>query len=343
MPQPRYHLTPRKPPTMLSLVLPVYNEAPMVRLLRAELVQLMDHAPYAFEVILINDGSSDNTLELLLEWAEVDRRVRILNFARNFGQQAAVTAGLDYARGDAVIVMDADLQDPPEVLFDMVREYCRGYDVVYGRRAERRGETLFKRLTSWAFYRLMRLLIHKDLPADVGDFRLISRKCLLQLREMRETHRFMRGLFTWVGFPQTSVEFVRRPRRAGETKYGIARMLQLAWTAAVSFSPAPLRLSFVAGLVFFALGITQGINAIVRSLLGLYLVPGWASIIIVNCLIGGSILMSIGVLGEYIGRIFEEVKRRPLYVVESAVNVVETPEAESVHRHELERLSEEVR
>ena len=343
MPQPRYQLTPRKPPNLISLVLPVYNEEPLAAMLRAELTQFIDAAPYAFEVILVNDGSSDHTLPLLLEWAEADRRIKLVSLTRNFGQQAAVTAGLDYARGDAIVIMDADLQDPPGVIVDMVREYCRGYDVVYARRAVRHGETPFKRVTSWAFYRLMKTLIHRDLPTDVGDFRLISRRCLYALRSLRETHRFMRGLVTWVGFPQTSVEFVRRARPAGETKYGVLQMVKLAWTAAVSFSPAPLRLSFIAGLIAFTLGITQAINAVVRAAFGLYLVPGWASIIVVNCLIGGAILMSIGVLGEYIGRIFEESKDRPLYIVESAVNVAEIAEPDpELHRTQLIRLGEHI-
>ncbi len=222
-------------------------------------------------------------------------------------------------RGDAVVIIDADLQDQPEVIANMIAEYRKGYDVVYGKRASRAGETAFKRLTAWAFYRTMRRLIHPDLPADVGDFRLISRSCLDAVKSMRETHRFLRGMISWVGFPQTAVEYASSARVAGETKYPLSKMLRLAWTAAVSFSPKPLRISFLLGFVVAAIGMVQAANAVVRSILGLYVVPGWSSLIIVTCLIGGAILISIGVLGEYVGRIFEASKERPIYLIATRV------------------------
>jgi dolichol-phosphate mannosyltransferase len=240
--------------------------------------------------------------------------------ARNFGHQAAVTAGVDEARGDAVVIMDADLQDPPAVVHRMLDEYCKGYDVVYGQRLSRQGESLFKRFTAWGFYRFMRRFIHRDLPPDCGDFRLMSRACIDALKSMRETHRFLRGMVAWVGFPQTSVKFERAPRAAGKTKYSLAKMIRFAWVAAISFSPAPLRISLAIGAITVAIGCVYGFYALARVMLGLYVVPGWTSVIILICLMGGGILMGIGILGEYIGRIFEEVKDRPLYIISTRSN-----------------------
>jgi glycosyltransferase involved in cell wall biosynthesis len=314
-----YLLQPRGFPETLSIVITTYNEEEALPFLRARLEAFLQTLPCRAEIVLVNDGSSDQSLKYLIEWAEADSHVRVLSLARNFGHQAAATAGLDAAVGEAIVLMDADLQDPPEIIAPMLEEYRKGYDVVYGRRISRVGETRFKRASAWLFYRLMRMLIHRDLPMDVGDFRLVSRPFLNALLSMRETHRFLRGMVAWVGFPQAFVDYTRDSRVAGETKYPLSKMLALAWTAAVSFSPAPLRLSFGLGLMVAAIGMLQAINAVVRSILGLHLVEGWSSIIIVTCLIGGAILVSIGVLGEYVGRIFEAAKDRPLYVVASNI------------------------
>ena len=320
--QPRtyFRLTPREYPAAVSIVIPVYNEAEVLPLLRDRLSPFMDRLGTLVELILVNDGSSDQTVDALHTWVEEDARVTLLNLARNFGHQAAVTAGLDHATGDAIVVMDADLQDPPEVIHQMLAEYCRGYDVVYGKRIARNGETLFKRWSAWAFYRIMRTMIHRDLPEDVGDFRLISRRCLDAVASMRETHRFLRGMISWAGFPQTAVTYARDARAAGVTKYPMWKMLKFAWTAAVSFSPLPLRLSFGLGVLLALVGGAQAVNGLVQYALGLYIVPGWTSLMVVVCLIGSAILISIGVLGEYVGRIFEESKGRPLYIVADAVN-----------------------
>ncbi len=315
-----FRLAPREYPASISIVIPVYNEAEVLPLLRDRLSAFMDRLGTLVELILVNDGSSDRTIEGLHAWAEEDARVTLLNLARNFGHQAAVTAGLDHATGDAIVVMDADLQDPPEVIHQMLVEYCRGYDVVYGKRTVRKGETWFKRWSAWAFYRIMRALIHPDLPEDVGDFRLISRRCLDAVASMRETHRFLRGMFSWSGFPQTAITYTRDARAAGVTKYPVWKMLKFAWTAAISFSPLPLRLSFGLGVLLALVGAAQAINGLVQYALGLYIVPGWTSLMVVVCLIGSAILISIGVLGEYVGRIFEETKGRPLYIVADAVN-----------------------
>jgi dolichol-phosphate mannosyltransferase len=321
----RHWLQPRELPGLLSVVIPVYNEQEALPFLRARLTKFVDGLPCRVEIVLVNDGSVDDTLGLLLEWANEDPRVKVFNLARNFGHQIAVTAGLDHAEGDAVVLMDADLQDPPEVIEAMLAEYCKGYDVVYGQRTSRAGESAFKRFTAWLFYRLMRTLVHRDLPADAGDFRLVSRPCLQAVQSMRETHRFLRGMIAWVGYPQTSVPYARDSRVAGETKYPFHKMLRLAWTAAVSFSPTPLRVSFLFGVLIAGLGMIQAANAVIRGLLGLYVVPGWSSMIVVTCLIGGAILISIGVLGEYVGRIFEASKQRPLYLIASQTSVAGTP------------------
>ena len=315
----RHLLQARRPPKLLSIVIPIYNEEEALPFLRQRLTAFVDGLASRTEIILVNDGSSDESVELLVEWANADARVRVYNLARNFGHQAAVTAGLDQSSGDAVVVMDADLQDPPEVVSAMLDEYCKGYDVVYGRRISRAGESAFKRISAWIFYRAMRLLVHRDLPPDAGDFRLVSRPCLDAVLAMRETHRFLRGMIAWVGFPLTSVAYARDIRVAGQTKYPLSKMLRLAWTAAVSFSPTPLRLSFWLGFLIAAIGMVEAANAVIRSILGLYVVPGWSSVIVVTCLVGGSILISIGMLGEYIGRIFEAIKGRPLYLIASRI------------------------
>jgi dolichol-phosphate mannosyltransferase len=314
-------LNSRPDPTLLSLVIPVYNESAMIPILRHEITAFVATLPLLVELIFVNDGSSDDSLQQLFDWSQEDPRVRVLGLARNFGHQVAVTAGLDAARGGAVVVMDADLQDPPEVIHEMLREYRAGYDVVYGQRINRQGETPFKRFSAWAFYRLMQKFVHKELPIDAGDFRLISRSCLDAVRSMRETHRFLRGMVAWVGFPQTAVKFERPPRAAGDTKYPLSRMLHFAWTAALSFSPAPLRLSFALSALVSALAMAIGVYAVFRKLIGLPVEPGWTSLLLVVCLIGAGILLSIGVLGEYIARIFEEVKDRPLYVVSVSANM----------------------
>jgi len=320
MSQAHYLLKRRDPPPSLSLVLPVYNEEEVLPLLLARLREFVPTLPSAVEIIFVNDGSTDRTLELLLAAAAADRRIRVLSLARNFGHQMAATAGLDKASGDAVVLMDADLQDPPELIHDMIRAYCDGYDVVYAQRVARSGDGWFKRGTAWVFYRIMRWCIHRDLPVDTGDFRLISRNCLAALRPMRELHRFLRGMITWVGFPQTAVRFERPARAAGVSKYPLRRMLLLSWNAAVSFSPLPLRLSFAVGGAIAGVGAAYGVYAFVRAALGLYVVPGWTSSIVVTCLIGGAIMISVGILGEYVGRIFEEIKQRPLYIVNVSAN-----------------------
>ncbi|MCG6152907.1 glycosyltransferase family 2 protein [Leptospira bandrabouensis] len=317
-----YYLVPRKNPKLLSIIIPCYNEESSLPFLKERLEDLIKILPTKVEVIFVNDGSSDQTIFQLVSWAEKDPQIQVVSLSRNFGHQLAVTAGMDYAKGDAVVVMDADLQDPPEVILEMLTKYREGYDVVYGQRLARSGESFFKKATAWAFYRLMKILVHKDLPLDSGDFRLISRRCLDALNGLRENHRFLRGMNAWIGFPQTPVFYKRDPRVAGETKYPLRKMLKLAMNAAVSFSPLPLRFSLALGIIVALIGFAVGFYALFRAfqhfVLEMPIVynPGWATIVTLICLIGGSILISIGILGEYIARIFEESKGRPLYVVE---------------------------
>jgi glycosyltransferase involved in cell wall biosynthesis len=311
----------RSLPDLLSIVIPVYNEEPVVSLLQARIESLIPKIPCSVEVVLVDDGSQDGTFRQLSRWASEQSRVKVLSLSRNFGHQSAATAGLDFASGEAIVLMDADLQDPPELIIPMLEKYCEGYDVVYAQRIAREGEGAFKKFTAWAFYRLMRLLIHEDLPVDVGDYRLLSRPCLNALRQMRETHRFLRGMVAWVGFPQAAVQFRRPARAAGETKYPLRKMFAFASNAALSFSAFPLKMLFAAGFAVAAIGFIYGIYATCRVLLGLYVVPGWTSLIVAQCIIGGMILMGLGMIGSYVPRIFEEVKARPLYIVARSINV----------------------
>jgi dolichol-phosphate mannosyltransferase len=248
--------------------------------------------------------------------------VKIVEFARNFGHSAALTAGLDYAGGDAVVICDADLQDPPELVHEMLERYRTGYDIVYAQRTRRHGETVFKRATAAIFYWIMRQFIHKDLPPNSGDFRLMSRAAVTAVRHMREGSRFVRGMVAWIGFPQTPVLYERPPRAAGKTKYPLRKMVALAWDAVLSFSNSPLRAASYFGFVVFIIGMFIGLRVIVDALFfNARLVPGWATVVVLLCLIGGAILFCLGMIGEYVGRIYEEIKQRPIYIVRRTCNI----------------------
>jgi len=327
-------LQPRPYPACLSLVIPMYNEGLVVPFLTSGLEQFTTELRGEAEVVLVNDGSTDSTLQQIVEWARQNPRVKVVNLSRNFGHQIASTAGLDYATGDAVVLLDSDMQDPLSVIHQMVGRYCEGYDVVYGLRKARRGETWFKRLTAWLFYRLMRRLVHKDLPVDAGDFRLLSRPCLDALQQMRETHRFLRGMVAWVGFPQTGVQYERSPRIAGSSKYTLTKMVKLAWTAATSFSIFPLKVSTLLGVIVTLLGLEEAVRAVLSKIFHWYVVPGWSSLTVLISIIGGATLVSIGVLGEYVGKLYEQTKNRPLYLVSQTVNVGSVKEADRNRRVE---------
>jgi dolichol-phosphate mannosyltransferase len=273
------------------------------------------------EVILVNDGSSDGTLQKIADWAGEDHRIKVLHLSRNFGHQIAATAGLDYASGDAVVLIDADLQDPLPVIHQMIERYCEGYDVIYGQREARLGESRSKLFTAWLFYRLMRVLVYQRLPVDTGDFRLISRECLDGLKSMRETHRFLRGMVAWAGYPQFALKYQRAARVAGLTKYPLRKMLAFAWTAATSFSSVPLQVSLVFSLIMGLIGMEEATRAFLAWLLGWYAVPGWTSLMIMDSLLGSVLLFSIGVIGQYIGLLYEQSKDRPLYLVSQTFNL----------------------
>ena len=304
---------------LLSVVVPVFNEAQTLRLLLPRLRQALGGMNW--EVIFVNDGSTDETFELLRLAALNDPRVKALSFSRNFGHQAAVTAGLDFAEGDAVVVMDADLQDPPELLPRMVQLFQQGYDVVSPQRTSRHGETWFKRSSAALFYRFMARLADRRLTPAVGDFRLFSRRAVLALRSLREQHRFMRGLVAWLGLREAILPFERQARAAGETKYPLLKMLRFAWTAVASFSALPLRLSIAAGAILSCAGFTYLVRVIYLALWTKTLVPGWASVVVLQCIFSGIILLALGAVGDYVGRNYEESKGRPLYVVSEIENM----------------------
>jgi dolichol-phosphate mannosyltransferase len=305
----------------LSLVLPIYNEQEVIPELHLRLQGFLAALAVSAEVLFVDDGSRDTSMPLLRELAATEPRYRVVSFARNFGHQTAITAGVDFARGEAVVVMDADLQDPPEVVLEMVAKWRAGFDVVYGRRRQRQGETWFKLLTARAFYRVFAAMIPIEVPLDTGDFRLMSRRVVVALRELRETHRFVRGMVAWVGFKQTEVLYDRPARFAGETKYPLRKMVRFALDGITSFSVLPLRFATYMGMLM----ILASVGVIVWALVAKYamhqVVQGWTAIMIVIAVFSGVQLLMIGILGEYIGRIYEEVKRRPLYVVGDTVNV----------------------
>lgn len=299
-----------------SLIIPIYNEEKTIPELYRRLTAVMDSLDGTVELILINDGSRDRSLEMMRELHRQDSRVCYLSFARNFGHQTAVTAGLHYTRGQAVIILDADLQDPPELIPQLLEQWRQGYCVVYARRTKRRKEGWFKRFTAYAFYRLLRYLADVDIPADTGDFCLMDRRVVDLLNRMPERDRYIRGLRAWVGFPQTAIQFEREPRFAGEVKYTFRKSFALAINSLVSFSKVPLRLATYLGLL-------SAILALIMVLLVLYWrfyepnspLTGMAAIIVAIFFLGSVQLICIGILGEYIGRIYEEVKGRPLYTL----------------------------
>ena len=294
----------------------------MIEALVAHLTSVMDALDGDAEAILVDDGSTDRTYELMLAAAAKDERFRLVRLSRNFGHQIALTAGVDLAAGDAVIVMDADLQDPPEVVLELAARWREGYDVVYAVRADRPGETRLKKATSLAFYRVLRRMTEVDMPLNVGDFRLVDRRALEAFRAMREQNRYVRGMFSWVGFRQIGVPYQREQRFAGEPKYSFRKSLRLAVDGIVSFSDLPLRMALVVGFLFSAASFVVGIGAIVAKLAGAFVVPGWASLLVVVAFLGGIQLTVIGMTGLYIGRIYEEVKARPLYVIGEVRGVV---------------------
>ncbi len=306
------------PRPALSVVVPAYNEEEVLPAFHARLAPVMDRIGLSWEVVYVNDGSRDSTLEQMLALREADPRVAVVNLSRNFGKEIALTAGLDHASAtDAVVVIDADLQDPPEVIPDLVAAWRQGYDIAYAKRRAREGETWLKKATAAAFYRLMRRISGRvELPADTGDFRLMSRRALDALLRLREQHRFMKGLFAWVGFPSTPVLYDRAPRAAGTTKWNYWRLWNLSLEGITSFTVGPLKIATYLGLATSLFAAGFGALIVVRTLIWGNPVAGYPSLMAVVLFLGGVQLMTLGIIGEYLGRIFNETKGRPLYLVE---------------------------
>lgn len=302
--------------TKYSIVIPVYNEDEVIHETYKRLKSVMDSTGEGYELLFVNDGSSDQTALILKECSDKDKSVKLIDFSRNFGHQIAITAGMDYSIGEAVVVIDADLQDPPELILQMIEKWKEGYAVVYAKRTERKGETFFKKQTAALFYRLLRASTDVDIPLDTGDFRLIDRKVCDEMKKIPEKNRFVRGLVSWVGFRQTAVEYTRDERLAGETKYPLKKMLKLSMDGMTSFSYKPLKLASIVGGMFSVAGFLYMLVVLYLKLFTDSTVTGWASIIIIQLLFSGIVLMMLGVIGEYIGRIYDETKDRPLYIVQ---------------------------
>ncbi|MYL31241.1 glycosyltransferase [Halobacillus halophilus] len=301
---------------MYSIIIPMYNEEEVIGMTYERLKKVMNDLDEPYELIFVNDGSRDGTLPMVKEYSEWDPSVIVLDLSRNFGHQVAITAGMDQARGEAVVVIDADLQDPPERIKDMVEKWKEGYDVVYAKRAERKGETFFKKVTASMYYRLLRSLTDVDIPLDTGDFRLIDRKVCDQMNQLQEKNRFVRGLVSWVGFKQTAVEYDRDEREYGESKYPLGKMIKLSLDGITSFSYKPLKLSSYGGAMVSMIGFLYMIYVIYQRLFTEAAVPGWSSVIVIQLFFFGFVLLMLGIIGEYIGRIYDESKGRPSYIIQ---------------------------
>ena len=309
--------------SLLSVVVPLRNEQEVLPQLAARLAATLERVDSDWEVILIDDGSTDATYGLAVELHGRDPRFKVVRLSRGFGHQVALSAGLDLARGDAVVTMDGDLQHPPEVIPQLLARWREGNEIVYAVMEERHGESRSKDWTAKAFYRLLGRLADIDVPVGAGDFRLVDRRALDAVRAMRESNRYLRGMFSWVGFRQSGVPYVSPPRPAGTSKYSGVKMLGLATDAVIGFSNRPLRLGLNVGFVVSIASILFGLSAVVSKLAGVFVVPGWTSIMILVGIVGGIQLIVLGVIGEYVSHIFDEVKRRPLYVVSRAHGIAE--------------------
>lgn len=299
----------------ISTIIPLYNESASIPQLFARLTPVLQQLDTSYEVICINDGSQDDTLEQLLELNRQDPRIKIVNLSRNFGKEIALTAGLDYAGGAAVIPIDADLQDPPELIEQLITKWREGYDVVYATRRSRQGETWLKKISAKAFYRTIGRMSHVPIPANTGDFRLLDRKVVEAIKHLPERTRFMKGLFAWVGYRQTSILFDREPRHSGQSTWNYWKLWNFALDGIISFSFLPLKVWSYVGISISFVSLIYALFLVVRTLILGVDVPGYASLMVAILFLGGIQLITLGVLGEYLGRVYEEVKGRPLYFV----------------------------
>lgn len=300
----------------LSVVIPVYNEQDIIPQLFDRLQKAVETITANYELVFVNDGSKDATLFKLIELSKIDRRVKFISFSRNFGHQIAVTAGLEHSSGKAVVIIDGDLQDPPELIPEMFQKYKEGYEVVYAKRIKRKGETFFKRFTAKLFYRVLKRITSVEIPTDVGDFRLIDRKIVDYLKMMPEQNKFLRGQIAWLGFRQTFVEFERDSRTTGKTSYPLSKMIKFALDGITGFSNAPLKLVTNLGLLFSFVAFIVILYALYSHFFLHQTITGWTSLIISSMFIGGIQLLSVGIIGEYISRINTNVQNRPLYIVD---------------------------
>ena len=300
----------------LSIIVPVFNEEAVLDELHRRLTTVARDLETTYEILYVNDGSRDRSMELLEGMARQDPHVRVIQFARNFGHQVAITAGMDHAQGEAVVVIDADLQDPPELIGPMLAKWREGYDVVYAVRERREGDSYFKRTTAALFYRVLKRITHVDIPLDTGDFRLMSRRAIEAMKLFSERNRFVRGLVSWIGFKQTGITFVRAERFAGETKYPLKKMLRFAMDGIVTFSFVPLQMATYLGFLVSGLSFLGILWVIYMRIFTLETIVGWASLMAIALFLGGVQLITLGVIGEYIGRIYDEVKHRPLYLIQ---------------------------
>ncbi|MDZ4742608.1 MAG: glycosyltransferase family 2 protein [Verrucomicrobiota bacterium] len=307
---------------LLSIVIPLYNEQDVLPLLIQKIYDFKSHFDSPLEFIIVNDGSKDNTSTLLDQLSENLPTLKVLHLSRNFGHQIALTAGIDYSTGEYVVVMDGDLQDPFDMILPMMQKAQEeGYDIVLARRRLRDGETLFKLFTAKIFYWIMKKVIQAELPSNVGDFRLMNRKSIDALKEMKELHRFLRGMVVWIGFKQAILDFDRPSRPIGKSKYPLIKMLSFSWNAITSFSTFPLYIVMSSGCLVVILGISYSLLTLYKSLILKITVPGWASLVILLCIFSGVILVSLGIVGLYVGKIFEQVKGRPLYLLSDTRNI----------------------
>lgn len=299
-----------------SIIIPMFNEEAVIQETYRRIRKVMGATGEPYELIFVNDGSTDNCAQMIEEYSYWDESVKLIDLSRNFGHQVAITAGMDYALGDAVVIIDADLQDPPELIPEMIAEWKQGYQVVYAKRIKRNGESLFKKWTASLFYRVLRYSTDISIPVDTGDFRLMDRRVCDELKRLPEKNRFVRGLVSWVGFRQKAIEYEREERLAGETKYPFRRMLKLSLDGITSFSYKPLKLAGVLGALLSASGFLYLMYVLYLVLFTDAAVKGWASMIGITLTFNGFVLLMLGILGEYVGRIYDESKGRPLYIVQ---------------------------
>jgi glycosyltransferase involved in cell wall biosynthesis len=312
--------------TLISVVVPMYYEELVAEECYRQLTDTLEGKDFDYELIFVNDGSKDKTEDILLSISRNDKRVRVINFSRNFGHQTAVTAGIFNSKGDAVVIIDADLQDPPKLILEMIRLWRKGYEVVYGKRKKRNGETFFKLLTAKYFYKFLNYMSDIDIPKDTGDFRLIDKKVVQVFRNMPERNRFVRGMMSWIGFNQTFIEYERDERFAGETKYPLKKMIKFATDGIVSFSTKPLKIVSFLGVLSIVLSLVIFIYSLISKMFIHETIAGWASIVNIVAFFGGLQLISLGIVGEYVARIYEEAKNRPLYIIKSMKNFNEEDE-----------------